>query len=297
MLSNADLNARLDLLTRVNLDDLLVSLGWERSTLGRSAASILFRRLARQFARQVIDFDEQVSRHGLQEGSRRTLPAFLKTLHIEGQENIPASGPLLILANHPGMADTLALFAALPRPDLRVIGNDRLFLRALPAVSNHLIFVPEQKQGRMQVLRAMVNQLRCGTAILTFPAGQIEPDPVVIPGAVGSLETWSESLAVPIRLVPELTIVIAVVSSVLAPQATYHPLTYLRHHKKDREHLGAAIQLFTNILVPNIWPVHAGITFAPPLPAAALAYLHDPRAITQAVIEYARPYVSGAAYD
>ena len=286
--------SRLDLLTRINLEDMFDSFGWRRSTFVRSAAGALFRGPARQFARQVLDFDDQVSRCGLQEGARHTLPAFLKNLHIEGQAQIPTSGPLLILANHPGMADTLALFTALPRPDLYIIANDRPFLRALSAVSNQLIFVPEQPQSRVQVVRSMVSQLRRGAAVLTFPAGQIEPDPAVIPGAVESLETWSESIAIPIRLVSDLTIVIAVVSGVLAPQATYHPLTRLRRLQKDRERMGAAVQLLVNTLFPNAWPVCAEIFFSPPLSAENFASLHDPRAITQAVIEFARPFVAGA---
>lgn len=286
---------RLESLTRINLDDMLVSLGWQNWKIGRSIANMLFRVPARRLARQVIEFDDEVGRLGLQEGSRRILPAFVKGLRVAGQENIPRSGPLLVLSNHPGVADTLALFASLPRPDLNVVGAERPFLQALPALTRYLIYVPEQSESRMQVMRSMLGVLRGGGAILTFPAGRIEPDPAVIPGAVDSLDAWSESIAIPVRMVPELNIVVAVVSHVLAPQATYHPLTRLRHQKKDRERLGATIQLVVHTLFPRTWPVVTEITFTPPLPGASLVTLHEPQAITRAVVDYARPYVAAAS--
>jgi hypothetical protein len=292
----SDYKNKLESLTRINLDDMLVSLGWHNWKMGRTIADIVFRVPARRLASQVVEFDDDVNRLGLQEGSRQILASFVKDLQVTGQENIPTSGPLLVLSNHPGMADTLALFASLPRPDLIVVGAERPFLQALPAVTRHLIYVPEQSEGRMQVMRSMLGVLRRGGAILTFPAGQIEPDPAVIPGAVISLDIWSESIAIPVRMVPELKIVVAVVSHVLVPQATYHPLTRLRCQNKDRQRLGAMIQLIVHTLFPGIWPVTTEITFTPPLPGASLIALHEPQAITRAVIDYARPYVAAVSH-
>lgn len=97
------------------------------------------------------------------------------------------------------------------------------------------------------------------------------------------------------RVVSEVNIVIAVVSHVLAPQATYHPLTRLRRQKKDRERLGATIQLVVHTLFPRLWPVVTEIIFTPPLPGASLVGLHEPQAITRAVVDFARPYVAAAS--
>jgi 1-acyl-sn-glycerol-3-phosphate acyltransferase len=290
-----DYQTRLENLTRINLDDMLVSLGWQNWKMGRSIARIAFRVPARRLAGQVLEFDNNVSHLGLNEGSRQILPAFVNGLLVAGQENIPRSGPLLVLSNHPGLADSLAMFSALPRLDVKVVSADRPFLRALPAVNRYLIYVPEQNADRLQVIRSMLDVLRRGETLLTYPAGQIEPDPGVIPGAVEALADWSESIAIPVRMVPEVNIVVAVVSHVLVPQATYHPLTRLRRQKKDRERLGAAIQLAVHTLFPKIWPVITQITFTPPLPGADLAVLHEPRAITQAIVDFARPYVAAAS--
>ncbi len=287
---------QLDGLTRINLEDMITSFGWQGWRMGRWLAGVFFTGPARKFARQVIALDEDVGSLGLQAGARRMLPQFSRGLTLHGQETIPMSGPLLVLSNHPGMADTLALFASLPRADQRVVGNERPFLTALPELSRYMIYVPENPANRMRVIRQICLGLRSGGSVLTFPAGHIEPDPAVLPGAVESLEGWSESIGIFARAVPGLSIVGAVVSHVLAPQATYHPLTRLRRQKKDRESLGATLQLIANTLLPGLWPVMTEITYTSPLAADSLKDLRDPKEITRAVTDVIRPYVAAARH-
>jgi hypothetical protein len=282
---------QLECLTQLNLDDLIVSMGWERWRLARWIGGGLFYWPARKFARQVIGLDQDVAALGLQEGARRFLPLFSQGLRTSGVEQIPTGGPLLIFSNHPGMADTLALFTAIPRSDLHVVGLDRPFLRQLPAISSRMIYIPTQEEGRLPAIRSVLSELQSGGAILTFPAGHIEPDPAVLPGAVESLADWSESIALFIRKVPEVNIVGAVVSHVLAPQATFHPLTRLRRQKKDRERMGASIQLVMRTLFPNVWSLTAEICFTPPLAGSSLVGLNRASVITRAVTEYIRPYI------
>ena len=282
-------------LTRINLDDMISNLGWERSNFGRWIASALFHQPAQQFGQQVIDFDRDAGRLGLQEGARQFLPTFVKDWKIHGQENIPTNGPLLVVSNHPGMADTLILLATLPRPDLRVVASERPFLQSLPAISRSLIYIPDQAEGRFQAIRSIISYMRAGGAVLTFPAGEIEPDPAVLPGASQSLDCWSESIGIFVRTVPRLAIVGAVVSHVLAPQATYHPLTRLRRKKKDRERLGATIQLLAKTLAPGLWPLMSEVTYTPPLDASNLAPLNEPASITRVVIDYIKPYIEAAS--
>lgn len=281
----------LERLTQLNLDDLILSLGWEHSRLARWMGRRLFHWPARKFAQQVMGLDRDVAALGLQEGARRFLPLFSQGLRTSGVDQIPSGGPLLILSNHPGMADTLALFTAIPRPDLHIIGLDRPFLRQLPAISSRMIYIPTQEEDRLPAIRRVLGELQSGGAILTFPAGHIEPDPAVLPGAVESLADWSESIALFIRKVPEVNIVGAVVSHVLAPQATFHPLTRLRRQKKDRERLGASIQLVMRTLFPKMWPLTAEIRFTPPLAGSSVVGLKQASAITRAVTEHILPYI------
>jgi len=241
--SPPDLRQRLDLLTRLNVDDLLASagLGW----LARTPLRHLFWPAARRFARLVHEFDNQVGAHGLAKGSEWLLLRMTGGMRVQGLEHLPASGPVFVLANHPGMTDTVALFVSLARrPDLRIIAMDKPFLRALPNVARQLIFLPEDEAGRLSVVRAGVKHLKQGGALLTFPAGEIEPDPGVFGrrAAIESLKNWSDSHTVFGRLVPQTRIVPAIVSHVVSVKAQRHPLTRLRGQAKDRERLAGAVE-------------------------------------------------------
>jgi hypothetical protein len=171
-----------------------------------------------------------------------------RRVQVEGRENVPSEGSLLLVANHPGLADALALFATVPRRDLRVVAAERPFLEALPNTSRYLILVSEASPRRSGAVRVATRHLREGGAILTFPGGKIEPDPAVLPGAVEALGSWSESLDLFARLVPDLTVVPAVVSGVLSPTALRNPLTFVRRRPRDREWLAATLQMLTPVL-------------------------------------------------
>ncbi|MSP14790.1 MAG: 1-acyl-sn-glycerol-3-phosphate acyltransferase [Chloroflexi bacterium] len=274
-----------DTLTHISVNDMLESLGLQGLRRGRRLASWLCLPAARRFAYQVATYDHYVGEKGLQAGAAWFLRHFIRALEVSGQEHLPPSGPLLIVANHPGLSDTLALFASLPRPDLHIVAADRPFLRALPHTERHLIFVREEEAARLGVVRTIAARLRQGQAILTFPAGEIEPDPAVLPGAVAALPRWSQSIGLFARLVPALQIVPAIVSGVLSPAAHNHPLTRLRSAQKDRERLGATLQ----IAIPAFQAVTVRVALGPPLLAAdLLAAGHSAGAITQAVIDQAQ---------
>ena len=67
----------------------------------------------------MLDFDENVGHFGLAEAARSARPDFTcRTSLVYGAANLP-TGSYLALSNHPGMTDTLVLFAALRRADLR----------------------------------------------------------------------------------------------------------------------------------------------------------------------------------
>ncbi len=287
-----DLHAREQTLIDVNLEDMLQSLGWQDSQIARALAARLLRWPARQFARQVLDYDRGVEAYGLTGGAQRLLSTYIEELIIHGQEHLPKEGPLLILSNHPGMTDTVALFAALPRTDLKILAADRPFLRSLPATSRHLIYISEKPDERLAALRETARFLRAGGAVLTFPGGKIEPDPAISPDDLGFLDSWSDSIGVFIRMVSGLKILPVVVSGVIAPGAQRHALTYLRRKPSDRERLAATLQILAKIFFPNIWPVRVQVDIYPLLSSEDFAGLHDPVEITHAVIDQIRPNYS-----
>ncbi len=269
---------QVDALTHINLADMFDSLGLAPVRFGRRALSALFQPPARSFARQVATYDALVAARGLPAAAEWILGYYMRELQVAGRAHLPATGPLLVVANHPGMADTVALFVAVARPDLRIVALARPFLEVLANTRRQLIFVPQDPQARMGVVRAVVGQLRAGQAVLTFPAGEIEPDPAVLPGALASLEHWSDSVSMFARLAPETVVVPAIVSGVLHPAPQRHPLARLRRQRADREKTAAMLQI--------MWPGYQGVTvrvaFGPPLNARDLLASGEPHALVTA---------------
>jgi hypothetical protein len=254
-------------LTGINLTDLVDSFGWQDSPRLAAAIRGVFRAPAEKFARLMLRFDSWVGENGLPAGARRTLRFFVRDVRASGRENLPKSGPVLFLSNHPGMSDALSLFTAIGRPDLRIIASNRPFLQSLPNTRAHLYFISDNSGERMSAVKKAAAHLRAGGALLTFPAGKIEPDPGVYPGALESLAGWSDSAGVFVRFAPETYLVPVLVRNVLWERAVRHPLTYFKHGREDRERLGAAFQLLAHIAF-NRHPVTVRIQFARPVTAA-----------------------------
>jgi hypothetical protein len=259
---------RIDALTQINLDDLVSSFGWQNQPLLARLLRMTFFQPARTFANQMADFDRPVSTRGLVEAARQTLRNYVRDIRIFGADRIPA-GPFLALSNHPGMSDTLSLFVALNRPELKIIAYKRPFLNALPNVSKQLVYLTDDPASRIALVRQVSTHLRNGGAALTFPAGRIEPDPDIHSGARESLQTWTDSASVFVRLAPESAIVPVLVRGVVWSKAAHHPLLRLKRTPAEREKLAAALQL----LACTSWkvrPVTARVQIGKPIYAREL---------------------------
>ncbi len=282
------MTSQLDTLSEINIQDFIAAAGLEGIRAGRGLLRRLLRPAAARFARDLIDYDREVAEGGLERGGLTLIHRYTTGLRVAGGEWVPRSGPALILANHPGLSDAVSLFVAIARPDLRLLALDRPFLRALPNTAARLFMLPDDPPGRLAMVRAAASYLRKGGALLTFPAGQIEPDPLALPGAAESLAHWSESVGVFARFAPQTQIVTAVVSGVLNPAAQRNPLIRMRKERKQREFLGATLQI--------LWPPYrrnvVQVAFAPPLLASdLLAVDPDPAHVTWAVVEAARKLI------
>jgi len=263
--------SHLDRFARINLDDLVASFGWEDRPLLARTLRGLFLRPARTFAAHMLDFDAAVGARGLPDASRLALPRYIRDLRVfgadpstgSGQRLVPASA-FLALSNHPGMADTLALFAALDRPNLKIIALDRPFLKALPNTSKQLFYLKDDPAARMTLVRQVSAHLRAGGAALTFPAGEIEPDPNVYPGALESLDNWTDSVGVFVRMAPETAILPVLVRGVIWEETAHHPLIRLKRDRMGREKLAAAFQLLAHIQF-NAKPVTVTVQIGKPI--------------------------------
>ncbi len=285
------LQSQIDTLTRVNLDDILDNFGLSGLRHGRRLIERLCLSPAQRLARQAANFDRRVGEAGLQVGAREWLMHFANHLEVIGAEHVPAAGGVIVAANHPGMTDTLVCFTGIPRFDLRVVSLDRPFLRAMGHVAERMIFVTDEANQRLTAVRQVARYLHSGGAVMIFPAGEIEPDPAVMPGAIESLTDWSDSLGMFVRLAPQCVVVPTLVSGVIYGPSLRHPLTRLRRAQKDRERVAASIQAVLHVsgrIRPAMTP---RIEFGMPLRAEELVRLGDAAAMTHAITAAMRPLI------
>jgi 1-acyl-sn-glycerol-3-phosphate acyltransferase len=285
---------QLETLTQINLDDLVAAFGWRNLPLLSGALRKLFFGTARKFAKQMVDFDSAVGQHGLVNASRLTQRHFVQDICVFGSDLIPA-GPFLALSNHPGMTDTLSLFCALRRPDLKIIALDRPFLNTLPNMSKQLFYVKNDLASRITLVRQVTSHLRAGGSALTFPAGEIEPDPDIYPGAIESLQTWTDSVEVFIRMAPETAVLPVLVRNVIWDKAANLPLLKIKKTKDEREKLAAALQLLSMVLW-NFKPVSVTVQIGKPITIKELGTT-DARAIHQAVLSEMKHLIENSRKD
>lgn len=252
---------KLDVLTRVNLDDMVEAFGvggrpWLEALVRRAG-----NRAARGFARTVLAADRTILAHGLAAGAVCGLAALETDVVTYGVENLPRTGPVILASNHPGMTDALALLASLRRDDVRILAARRPFLEALGGFRSALIFIDEAHPTNRAAVRQSVACLHGGGAIITFPAGCIEPDPAVAPGACESLSHWNQSLDLLHRLAPEAAVIPVLISGVISQRAYHTPLRRLRRSRKAQDHLSAILQLS----LPGFRSTHVSVRFCAPV--------------------------------
>lgn len=246
------------------LEEIFKALGWGSGHPLRTPLSPFFSAASRRFAQIAVQFDQDVAARGFREAARRLLPHFIRDLHVRGAEHIPAEGPLLVVSNHPGTVDGLAIAAQLPRSDLKIVVSGVPFIRHLRAAANHLIYSSLDTFERMQVVRSAIRHLEDGGAVLLFPSGGLDPDPAVMPGALQELESWSPSLEVILRRVPAARVLITFVSGVLHPAWARSPLIYLRRGRRNQQRVAEFFQVIHQMLFPGQLLVNPSLWFAPP---------------------------------
>ena len=272
----------LENLTQINLDDLINALGIQHNPPRTRITRFLFHGAARKFAKQMIEFDSMAGMRGLAEAARLTERLYVRDVRVFGADRLPDSS-FLALSNHPGMTDTLALFAALKRDDLKILALDRPFLLSLPNISKQLFYVTENPNDRVSLVRHVSAHLRNGGSILTFPAGHNEPDPDVYGGAIDSLQSWTDSVGVFLRLAPQTPILPIVIRSVVWKRMAHSSLIRIKHTLDERELLVVALQLLVMVTF-NIKPVSVMVQIGKPITVKDLGTA-ETQVIHQAVLE------------
>jgi putative hemolysin len=111
----------------------------------------------------------------------RTLRLLGITVDVSDEDlaRVPATGPVVVVANHPfGMVEGLVLGAAMERvrPDVRTMANH--LLAAMPELRERMIMVdpferPGSSRRNLSGLRAALEWLRASGMLVLFPAGEV----------------------------------------------------------------------------------------------------------------------------
>lgn len=245
-------------------------LGLEEGHPLRRALTPAIRPALRRFVDLVAPFDRDVAEIGIARALGSRAPQFVKALTATNAGQIPASGPLLLLANHPGGLDVFLVMALLGRDDIKVIVSEISILRHLPATGPHFISIGREAGSRMQAVRAGISHLKQGGALFIFPGGILDPDPAFMPGAAEALERWSPSVELLLRRAPQTNVVVSMVGGVLSPGWYHSPVTRLRQERKDRQKVAEVFQTAQQLLFPGTLDLRPSVHFAPPIAAQAL---------------------------
>jgi putative hemolysin len=266
------------------LDDVLTTLNVKRVKALRYLVSFLGRKPTRWLADLLSRWDRQIERSSFVETARDALHLFTSGFELHSIEEIPQSGPLLAVANHPGMYDSIGAVVTVGREDVRVVAARREFFRVLPHISNHLLTIETDTSLRLEAVRHIIQSLKDGQAVIIFPSGKLEPEPSLMPGAVASLEQWSASVGVFLSKVPETRLLPILISQTLSPKAWNSWLARLPKTQKRRHKAAMGWQfLKQRVSKDPAWKMPLRIDTGRIKTASDLDPSLDPKKLSQAV--------------
>jgi len=246
-------------------EEIVHALGFSRQGAMRRCLGPLIRRPAGRFAGIIARADDEIRSSGLSGGCRRIMADLSLKAAGRGAENIPRNGPLLVVSNHPGAYDSVAIMACVPRNDLKVILSDVAFTRAFSAGRRYFIFAPPGTAGRVRALRASIDHLKGGGALLIFPHVEVEPDPEISSGAKAALHDWSRSLEIMLRRVPEAWLQVTMASGVLLSRFLHSPLVKIRKNAPKRQKLAEFLQVSLQMVFPRSVRPNIHLSFGTPV--------------------------------
>jgi len=145
---------------------------------------------------------------------RALLAIFYRRIDVAGLERVPASGGLIVAANHQnGLVDPMMLLAAIPRP-LRPLTKSGLFRHPIVAPFLRLVHaLPVHRRqdvggkpvDNVEMFHAVSDALAGGEAILIFPEGVSQPEPTLMTLRTGAARILLEAEAAgaaPVTLLP-----------------------------------------------------------------------------------------------
>jgi 1-acyl-sn-glycerol-3-phosphate acyltransferase len=250
-----------------------IALGGFSPRAGRLVLRSLLRWRLRQIARDVARFDLAVERQGPAAAMAALAAAYSSRIEVAGAGRPPGSEPLLIVANHPGIFDSFALFSTAGRADLIGLARPQPLFGVLPAMTRHLVMLPDEGPGRAAAARAVLRHLQAGRSAFIFPAGRLEPEPALAPRPDLALGPWLTGAGALVRIAARrqrgLLVVPAAIQGVISARTwrLFRPLIGLRPSASAQRDLATLLQ----IIFPRFGATSVTVRYGAPRRAAELA--------------------------
>ncbi len=110
-------------------------------------------------------------------------------LDVQGLENLPPTGPYIVIANHSSYVDSLVMAIVMPA-NLSFVAKRELldnFLMRLPLQRLHSLFVERFELHRSSAAAPQVTEfVRSGSALVVFPEGTFDTMPGLLPFRMGA---------------------------------------------------------------------------------------------------------------
>jgi hypothetical protein len=254
--------------------------GWAYRTFGK-----VFYKAADRLSTIAVTADRMITTDGFPKAATWMYRNWCSNVRSNGDDGIPATGPLLVISNHAGTYDTFVLTSLIGRDDLKIIASDVPFLKNLPNANDHIFFLSDKPQDRMIAARAGIGQLKNKGALLLYGTGLIDPDPAVYPGAEQWIEKWLPSIDLFLRAVPETLVVISMVSGVVSERWAHHPITWLNRTDWKKRRLAEFGQVLQQLFLPGRLYLTPRVSFAPPVDRNTLLEESGSDRVLPAVIE------------
>ena len=266
------------------LDDVLTTLNVNRVKALRYLITLLGSKTTRWLADLLSRWDRQVERSSFIETARDALNLFTSGFELSSAEAIPKTGPLLAVANHPGMYDSIGAIVTVGREDVRVVAARREFFRVLPNINRHLLIIETDASLRLEAVRHIIQALKEGQAVIIFPSGKLGPEPSLMPGAAASLEQWSASVGIFLSKVPETCLLPILISQTLSPKAWHSWPARLPKAQKRRHQAAMGWQFVKQRTSTDpVWRLPLRIDTGEVKTANELDPSLDPKKLAQAV--------------
>lgn len=265
-------------------DEIFYALGLRRRGFLRRVTGWVFTLPTGIFARYMAAVDEAVGRAGPPAGCQKMLDSLGVQIHTQGRSNIPLECPVIILSNHPGAYDSMAIGSLIPRKDLKAIVSKTRLYQVLPNIHPNFFCVSDEPGENNLAIRGAVTHLRQGGILLQFGSGLIEPDPALHPIGDEVFNKWYPSIEIFLRKVPETIVVPTIASGVLLERFEDHPLTKLRRGGLNKRRLAEFMQVIQQLVFPKSVTFRPKISFGSPFTLADIEGESDDRRLMPAII-------------